>query len=56
MVPVKPVLRIRKSLYRPWSVASLLSSDLSDEALAKSEALAKGDARPKGLVTPEPLP
>jgi Fe-S cluster assembly protein SufD len=26
--------------------ASLLSSDLSDEALAKSEALAKGDARP----------
>jgi ribose transport system ATP-binding protein len=30
----------------PWSAASLLSSDLSDEALAKSEALAKGDARP----------
>src|SRR6516162_2259334 len=26
--------------------ASLLSSDLSDEALAKSEALAKGDASP----------
>jgi hypothetical protein len=32
----------------PWSVASLLSSDLSDEALAKSEALAKEDARPQG--------
>jgi ribose transport system ATP-binding protein len=30
----------------PWSAASLLSSDLSDEASAKSEALAKGDARP----------
>jgi hypothetical protein len=28
-----------------WSAASLLSSDLSDEALAKSEAVAKGDAR-----------
>jgi malonate decarboxylase beta subunit len=32
----------------PWSAASLLSSDLSDEALAKSEALAKEDARPTG--------
>ncbi|HTD15841.1 MAG TPA: hypothetical protein VK673_11715, partial [Chthoniobacterales bacterium] len=32
----------------PWRAASLLSSDLSDEALAKSEALAKEDARPKG--------
>jgi hypothetical protein len=32
---------------RPWSAASLLSSDLSDEALAKSEVLAKEeDARP----------
>src|SRR5579864_8616744 len=29
--------------------ASLSSSDLSDEALAKSEALAKGDARPTAL-------
>ena len=28
--------------------ASVLSSDLSDEALAKSEALANGDARPTG--------
>ena len=32
-----------------WSAASFLSSDLSDEALAKSEALAKEDARPTGL-------
>jgi glycolate oxidase FAD binding subunit len=31
---------------KPWSAASFLSSDLSDEALAKLEALAKGDARP----------
>ena len=30
--------------------ASLLFSDLSDEALAKSEALAKGDARPNSSV------
>jgi Fe-S cluster assembly protein SufD len=36
------------SFARPASpgAASLLSSDLSDEALAKLEALAKGDARP----------
>jgi len=42
-----------------WSGASLLSSDLSDEAarlsspksLAKSEASAKGDAKPKGVAT-----
>jgi signal transduction histidine kinase len=32
--------------------ASLSSSDLSDEALAKSETLAKGDARPTSEGTP----
>ena len=29
----------------PWSAASLLSSDLSDEALAKLEALAKEESQ-----------
>jgi hypothetical protein len=42
-------------LAKSWSAASLLSSDLSDEALAKSEALAKGDARPIAVGNREPL-
>jgi glycolate oxidase FAD binding subunit len=36
----------RSNQSEPWNAASLSSSDLSGEALAKSEALAKGNARP----------